>query len=344
MNVKDFFKANIQTYSRLRSLNYFVQYNTLNSLGRLMPFVDVRKTTYSPRMLKLLVREIDHILHDDATNIANGVYPLTVLRPEPLFKHLKRVPRVFLDGLGIGLRRKLKKTKSFSAEANVDKLPEYYLRNFHFQTDGYLSESSAELYEHQVELLFSGTADPMRRLLLAPAKTYFSKQPQRPLRFLELGCGTGTMTRFMRETFAHAEITAIDLSAPYIKLANEKSNGAIMYTFGDAAALNFIDGEFDFVYSVFLFHELPRAVRETVNSEAHRVLKRGGIYGYVDSLQLGDNPEFDNILKRFPIDFHEPFYADYIRSPMTELLPREKFKAVEIGHRFLSKFGVFEKI
>ncbi len=43
-------------------------------------------------------------------------------------------------------------------------LPEYYGRNFHYQTEGYLSEESAELYEHQTEILFMGTLGLMRRL------------------------------------------------------------------------------------------------------------------------------------------------------------------------------------
>ena len=47
-------------------------------------------------------------------------------------------------------------------------LPRYYQQNFHFQTDGYLSDHSARLYDFQVESLFAGTADVMRRRAYVP--------------------------------------------------------------------------------------------------------------------------------------------------------------------------------
>eukprot|EP00443_Scrippsiella_acuminata_P060241 CAMPEP_0115554928 /NCGR_PEP_ID=MMETSP0271-20121206/97547_1 /TAXON_ID=71861 /ORGANISM="Scrippsiella trochoidea, Strain CCMP3099" /LENGTH=95 /DNA_ID=CAMNT_0002988671 /DNA_START=129 /DNA_END=413 /DNA_ORIENTATION=+ len=42
--------------------------------------------------------------------------------------------------------------------------PEYYLRNFHYQTDGWLSDASARIYEVSTEALFTGTQDAMQRL------------------------------------------------------------------------------------------------------------------------------------------------------------------------------------
>ena len=33
--------------------------------------------------------------------------------------------------------------------------PRYYMQNFHYQTDGWMSEGSAELYDFQVEVLFN---------------------------------------------------------------------------------------------------------------------------------------------------------------------------------------------
>ena len=44
--------------------------------------------------------------------------------------------------------------------------PTYYLQNFHFQTGGWLTEESAKLYDTQVEILFGGAADAMRRIAL----------------------------------------------------------------------------------------------------------------------------------------------------------------------------------
>ena len=44
---------------------------------------------------------------------------------------------------------------------DTDKYPDYYLQNFHYQSDGWLSSKSARLYDYQVESLFLGTADAM---------------------------------------------------------------------------------------------------------------------------------------------------------------------------------------
>ena len=47
-----------------------------------------------------------------------------------------------------------------------ERYPAYYLQNFHYQTDGWLSADSARLYDFQVETLFLGSADTMRRQVL----------------------------------------------------------------------------------------------------------------------------------------------------------------------------------
>jgi len=78
-------------------------------------------------------------------------------------------------------------------------------------------------------------------------------------------------------------------------------------------------------------------VREQVLEESRRVLKRNGLFAFVDSLQLGDEAALDPILRRFPVDFHEPFYPNYISNPMEILLGRAGFQTVEKGLGFFSK-------
>ena len=53
-----------------------------------------------------------------------------------------------------------------------DRYPAYYRRTFHWQTDGYFTEHSAEVYELGVELLFRGTADVMRRQIIPPVTRF----------------------------------------------------------------------------------------------------------------------------------------------------------------------------
>ena len=44
------------------------------------------------------------------------------------------------------------------------------------------------------------------------------------------------------------------------------------------------------------------------SSEFARVLKPGGRLVLVDSLQHGDEPDYDGLLELFPQSFHEPYY------------------------------------
>jgi len=43
--------------------------------------------------------------------------------------------------------------------------------------------------------------------------------------------------------------------------------------------------------------------------------------GIVDSLQMNDDPKLNWAIQEFPIDFHEPFYKNYIDNPMENIVP-----------------------
>jgi ubiquinone/menaquinone biosynthesis C-methylase UbiE len=105
----------------------------------------------------------------------------------------------------------------------------------------------------------------------------------------------------------------------------------------DVAELDFKGQQFDAVYSCFLFHELPYEERKKVLSEAARVLKPGGFCGLVDSLQNEDRREFDWALEQFPVDFHEPFYKNYLQNPMEGLLQEAGFAQIDRKVGFFSK-------
>jgi len=47
--------------------------------------------------------------------------------------------------------------------------------------------------------------------------------------------------------------------------------------------------------------------------------KPGGTVILVDSLQTGDEPDYDALLDFFPYAFHEPYYASYVREDLDRL-------------------------
>lgn len=294
-----------------------------------------------PDSVRVLLSRLREILERDADRIGRGVAPLSVLLPRDPLHHGIRLLRILADSLSVSARRKNRHSRDFgsTARAWLDDLPAYYRRNFHYQTDGYLSARSADLYEHQVEILFRGGADAMRRLILEPMKDHFGDHDGHGLHFLELGSGTGSASRSVARAFPRAKITCLDLSYPYTNHARRQLAAfpRVECVQGDAASLDFAADRFDAVYSVFLFHELPLSVRELVLDEAQRVLRPAGFFGFVDSLQKGDDEALDWALDFFPREFHEPYYAHYVSHPMEDLLEEAGFEDIRSETGYLAK-------
>jgi ubiquinone/menaquinone biosynthesis C-methylase UbiE len=292
-----------------------------------------------------VLRELRTLIERDAEAVADGLYPLSALVPETSpVEHTLRYLRLLADSIEVAARKRDRRPREFGARAAsfLSEVPSYYRRNFHFQTDGYLSERSAELYEHQVEILFRGVGDAMRRAVIPPLARHLHRTGGRRRRLLELGAGCGTATRFVAQALPDARITCVDLSPPYLKKARERlsDRDRIDFLQGDAAELDLRDDRFDAVYSVFLFHELPLAERRRVLSEARRVLRPGGVHVVVDALQRGDVPDLDWALEAFPREFHEPYFRSYTRQPLETLLREAGFSKPRTSTAFLSKVVV----
>jgi ubiquinone/menaquinone biosynthesis C-methylase UbiE len=280
----------------------------------------------TPEQQKYIIQQSRRLLELDAFEVGQGVYPFEVLKPEEVkspLTHLSRLAWIMGDSTKSFWRRRHQETQVFSDKVkDLEHYPSYYQRNFHHQTDGYLSDTSAWLYEHQVELLFRGLANPMRRRILKPMSEALSKVDNP--RILELACGTGTFTRQLAKTFPHSRITAIDLSPNYIHYAKKRflDMEHVDFMVADSEHLPFMDQKYDAVVSVFLHHELPQKVRERVIDQSLRVLKPNGFWGLVDSIQLNDDPELNWAIEAFPKTFHEPFFTNYIKKDLLKYVKR----------------------
>jgi len=331
----------VKNISIARSGVYFLESLPVTLAGRWLsathipPPTKEQVQTLWPRVVELHERE--------AMNIEQGVYPLKALEIENPLRHARSFIEILGDGLKVAWRMRNNKNKDFQGKAAkvAKEMPDYYARNFHFQTDGYFSEASARRYDHQVEILFSGTAGAMRRSLLPVLKKNTTGQG----RWLEIGCGSGSATRSVLATFPKARVTALDLSASYLKVAQEKLGDFdnVDFVQGDGTVLEFKDETFDAVYSVYLLHEMPREEREKLVREAFRVLKPGGTLILVDSLQLNDDPDLNWALERFPKVYHEPFYTNYSKDRMEDLLKRVTKTEAFSENFFLTKMCWIQK-
>jgi ubiquinone/menaquinone biosynthesis C-methylase UbiE len=220
-------------------------------------------------------------------------------------------------------------------EIDEKRYPKYYAQNFHYQTDGWLSNESARLYDFQVETLFLGSADAMRRRCLPHLNKYLKSQ-KKNAKLLDVATGTGRFLTFVRDNNPELECTAQDLSPFYLAKtrdnhkAFDKNGGKLTLLEANAEDMSTLeDGSFDAVTCVYLFHELPPEAQKNVVKEMSRVLKPGGKLFFVDSAQRGDGKrmnmekEIDQALENFPVFSHEPYYRAY-----SELDLKNLFKEV----------------
>ena len=238
-----------------------------------------------------------------------------------------------------------------------ERYPAYYLQNFHYQTDGWLTADSARLYDFQVETLFLGSADTMRRQALPFITEWMKGRAEADTKFLDVASGTGRFLTFVRDNFPGASYTALELSPHYLEAVRKNNErfegvpgaGPLRLVEANCETMPFADGEFDAVTNVYLFHEMPREARRNAAREFARVLKPGGKLFFVDSAQVGDGKAlgmekaFDQALERFPQFNHEPYYRDYANSDLAELFGEFGLELEESTTAWVSKCMMFTK-
>ncbi|MEM1138540.1 MAG: class I SAM-dependent methyltransferase [Pseudomonadota bacterium] len=226
-----------------------------------------------------------------------------------------------------------------------DDYPRYYLQNFHYQSDGWLSDRSARIYDTQVDVLFTGSADAMRRLALVPLSTHMRGRDQRKINVLDVACGTGRLSYFIKQNYPRVNLTSLDLSPNYLDEARRtlQDFSRVSFLNSPVEAMPLPDASQDVVTSVYLFHELPPKIRSEAAHEIARVLKPGGIYIHTDSIQIDDKPALNALLEHFPVAFHEPYYAGYVREDLGQLFGEAGLVQTWTDIAFLTKSVAFQK-
>ena len=73
--------------------------------------------------------------------------------------------------------------------------------------------------------------------------------------------------------------------------------------------------------------------------EFARVLKPGGRLVVVDSLQIGDEPDYDGMLELFPQNYHEPYYTGYLREDFRAIAGMRS-RSAAVGGRWVLNTSV----
>ena len=247
-------------------LGQYLLSNRLTRSSRTPPRTAVRSTVCprrSPTLTELL-EDIRVLLRQDWRNIRDGIYRVPPSFADEAGRLLADALRYFRDLPAVTARRRRNGFDDVRQTAAADRasFPDYYLRNFHYQTDGYLSEHSARLYDQQVEVLFIGSADAMRRQAFLPIGAFLRRRRGAAVH-LDVACGTGRFLATVLDNFPQLRSIGLDLSPPYLAEAGRglRRQPGVVLLRGLAEELPLADASVDLITCVYLLHEVPADVR-----------------------------------------------------------------------------------
>jgi len=96
------------------------------------------------------------------------------------------------------------------------------------------------------------------------------------VQILDFGAGIGNSVPYVRQHFASARLTCLDLSQRSLEVAEKRFAGQAQYVRFDGARIPFADHQFDIAYAMCVFHHINHADHVALLQELNRVIKPGG--------------------------------------------------------------------
>jgi len=158
------------------------------------------------------------------------------------------------------------------------------------------------------------------------AETIKARYPDlKPIRILEVGCGTGRNTPSYVRQFPAADVTAIDCAPGLLRWAcafAEAQKVGINFIQMDATKMDFPDATFDLVVSHILGHEMTTRGLPLMLAESWRVLKPGGVMFHADvAIQPGHINLFDQALNEWQVHHNgEPFWMGWADANVAKIM------------------------
>ena len=317
-------------------LSFAINATVMQEAARIM--TRTPRPKISRELIKVIQKRRQELHRQDLANVDDGMYPRELLFDIPTRRYLRQLPKLLADAPNV-LRRKQGNNYKDIPTVDKERFPPYYRRTFHWQSGGYFSDFSAAVYELGVELLFRGTADVMRRQVIPPITRWIRQHPGETVRVIDIGCGTGRTLHQLARALPRARLYGVDMSPAYVKRARQRLLEIDEITLGveNAEDLPFADGTFEVATSTYMFHELPRNARRNAVREMFRIVRPGGLVVIQDSAQPSESPELEDVLRNFPVEFHEPFYADYLEDDLAGILTECGFVDVRTESHLVAK-------
>lgn len=107
-----------------------------------------------------------------------------------------------------------------------------------------------------------------------------------PVKVLDLGCGTGTVTKTLKEQFKNAQVTCLDLAENMIEMAKIKLNEYtdVEYVIGDFYEYNFSENYDVIVSSLALHHLATDDDKKGFYKKIYAALVHGGVFLNADAV------------------------------------------------------------
>ncbi len=135
---------------------------------------------------------------------------------------------------------------------------------------------------------------------------------------LDLGCGTGAFSVYLKQNFKNISLTSVDGSDLMIKRLNQKiikNKLSINTKKGFAENLPYEDNTFDIIYAIFLFSYIPPTIKPSAFKEINRVLKSDGKLVFIDIEEQHGLKKCWNVFKYIsnPLFIEDGLNGDYLK-------------------------------
>jgi len=214
---------------------------------------------------------------------------------------------------------------------------------YKFGTPGRVLNYAAPVYEFLTNLFLLGYDKKTAKNIVSDLEKIFENTiaTKKKIRILDIGCGTGAITRLLANNQYIEKIIGIDAAPKMIKLASQrKSNITISFINTVSEYLPFKDNIFDCVINTMFLHHIPLNSKIQTFSEINRVLKKDGIIYTID---FSKSPkQLQNILvKLLALILLQPEITENVEYGIPYFIELSNFEIIENSNY---KFNMVSKI
>lgn len=119
---------------------------------------------------------------------------------------------------------------------------------------------------------------------------YYLPKEFQPKKVLELGCGSGNLTKAIRNQWSDCSITAVDLSSAMLEKTKEKVGEKHLELLEqDFGKLEVEANSFDIVMSSLSIHHLEDEEKIKLIKNVYKWIKPGGFFVFIDGIRADSN-------------------------------------------------------